>query len=64
MIYYAVLYMTDGQIHLMPHETKEEAEKTIEEAKKEKFGSKIVFSRVVKKDPNKDWYKSVNGYWI
>ena len=61
MIYYAVLYMVDGQIHLMPHGTKEEAEKTIEQAKQERFGPKIKHAKVFKKDTTGKWFKE---YWI
>ena len=64
MIYYAVIYMKDGQIHLMPHKSKEEAQETIDRVKNQKFKDKIDVCRIVKKDSNKDWYRSVNGYWI
>lgn len=64
MIYYAVVYMKDGQIHLMPHATKEAAEECLKDLMGTKWGPKVDFTRVVKKDPDKDWYRSVNGHWI
>ena len=65
MIYYAVLYMKDGQIHLMPHETKEAAEATCAEiCVSPKWRDKIDTTKVVKKDPEMKWFKAVKGYWI
>lgn len=64
MIYYAVIYMKDGQIHLMPHKSREEAEKTCNEIRQTKWADKIDVTKVVKKDPEKEWFKAVKGYWI
>lgn len=64
MIYYAVAYMKDGQIHLKPFKTKEEAEHNLELLKASKWGPQIDLTKVVKKDTSKEWFKSVNGYWI
>lgn len=65
MIYYAVIYLKNGEIHLKPWLTKEDAEKCISETcAKPKFKDQIELTRVVKKDPEKEWFKSVHGYWI
>ena len=65
MIYYAVAYMTDGQIHLKPFNSKENAEEALAKLKAHvTWGPKVKFTKVVKKDPNSPWFRSVNGYWI
>lgn len=65
MIYYAVFYLANGEIHLKPWPTKEEAEQCISDTrKKPKYTNQIIHTKVVKKDPNSPWYQSVNGYWI
>lgn len=64
MIYYAVAYMTDGQIHLKPFESVREAEENLTKLKASKWGPQVKHTKVVKKDPDCAWFKSVNGYWI
>ena len=65
MIYYAVAYMNDGQIHLKPFGSIKEAEENLAKLKShEKWGSQVKLTKVVKKDPDCAWFKSVNGYWI
>lgn len=64
MIYYAVAYMTDGQIHLKPFGSKQDAEANLEKLKASKWGPKVKLTKVVKKDPDSPWFRSVNGYWI
>lgn len=65
MIYYAVVYMKNGEIHLKPFDTKEEAQERIENIKNhEKWSKEFDFGKVVKKDPDSPWFRSVNGYWI
>ena len=64
MIYYAVAYMTDGQIHLKPFESREEADDCINKLKASKWGPMVKLTKIVKKDPDSAWLKSVNGYWI
>ena len=64
MIYYAVAYMKDGQIHLKPFNSKEAAEHNLELLKKSEWGDKVDLTKVVKKDPESPWFKSVRGYWI
>ncbi len=65
MIYYAVIYLKNGEIHLKPFDTKEDAEECIKNtATREKYKDQIDVTKVVKKDTSKDWFRSVNGYWI
>ena len=64
MIYYAVAYMTDGQIHLKPFDSVRDAEHNLELLKSSKWGPKVKLTKVVKKDPDCAWFRSVNGYWI
>lgn len=65
MIYYAVAYMNDGQIHLKPFSSVREAEESLKKLKNhEKWGSQVKHTKVVKKDPDCAWFRSVNGYWI
>jgi len=64
MIYYAVVYMKNGDIHLRPFETKEAAEACCEKFKDSDYADDIDVLKVIKKDPSKEWFKSVNGYWI
>lgn len=64
MIYYAVAYMTDGQIHLKPFNSKQEAERNLELLKASKWGPYLKQTKIVKKDPESPWFRSVNGYWI
>lgn len=64
MIYYAVAYMNDGQIHLKPFGSTREAEDNLAKLKASKWGPKIKLTKVVKKDPDCAWFRSVNGYWI
>ena len=64
MIYYAVAYMTDGQIHLKPFSSVREAEDNLTSLKQSKWGSQVKLTKVVKKDPDCAWFRSVNGYWI
>ena len=65
MIYYAVIYLKNGEIHSKPWSTKADAEQCIEDtSKKPEFANQIDKTKVVKKDPNSPWYQSVNGYWI
>lgn len=63
MIYYSVVYLKDGTIHLQPNPTKEEAEDTNEKIKA-KYGDRVDLVKIVKKDPASPWFKSVKGYWI
>lgn len=65
MLYYAVIYMKNGEIHLKPFKSKEEAINRINHIKNsEKWGSLFDTGKVVKKDPNSPWFQSVHGYWI
>lgn len=65
MIYYAVVYMKNGEIHLKPFNTKEEAQERIDAIKNhEKWKSEFLLGKIVKKDPESPWYQSVHGYWI
>lgn len=65
MIYYACIYMKNGEIHLKPFQSKEEAEARIDYIRKsEKWGSQVDLTKVIKKDPDKEWWKSVKGYWL
>jgi len=65
MIYYAVVYMKDGQIHLKPFDTKEGAANECTRIKNSvRWGEMVDTTKVVKKDPNSPWYQSVKGYWI
>ncbi len=64
MIYYAVAYMTDGQIHLKPFSSIREAEDNLAKLKASKWGPQVKLTKVVKKDPDCAWFRSVNGYWI
>ena len=65
MIYYAVVYMKNDEIHLKPFSTKEEALERIEAIKNhEKWGPEFELGKVVKKDPESPWFQSVHGYWI
>ena len=65
MIYYAIIYLKDGCISLKPFDSKEEAieynEKVLND---EKWGPRTDTVKVVKKDPESPWFKSVKGYWI
>ena len=62
--YYAVAYMDDGQIHLKPFDTKEQAQDNLNKLCASKWGPKVTFTRIVKKDFDSAWLRSVNGYWI
>lgn len=64
MIYYAVIYMKNGEIHLKPYGSREEAELHCKEIYNTKWADKVDITRVVKKDPEKSWFKQVKGYWI
>lgn len=64
MLYYAVAYMKDGQIHLKPYPTKEEAQEHLDLLKESRWKDKIDLLKIVKKDPDSAWLKSVKGYWI
>lgn len=64
MIYYAVAYMNDGQIHLKPFDSKQGAEDCIEKLKASPWGPYLKQTKIVKKDPDSPWFRSVNGYWI
>ena len=65
MIYYAVFYLSNGEIHLKPYNSREGAEGCVTKMKQDaKYGPQITFTRVVKKDPRSAWLTSVNGYWI
>ena len=65
MIYYAVIYLKNGEIHLKPFDTKEDADECIATvADKPRYKDQIDVTKVVKKDPSKEWFKSVNGYWL
>lgn len=62
--YYAVAYMDDGQIHLKPFGSRNEAKDNLTKLRASKWGPKVIFTRVVKKDLDSAWLKSVKGYWI
>lgn len=64
MIYYAVAYMKDGQIHLKPFPSREEAQDCINKLRTSKWKDAIDLTKIVKKDANSAWLRSVNGYWI
>ena len=64
MIYYAVAYMKDGQIHLKPFSTKEGAEHSLKLLRESNWGPQVDLTKVVKKDPASPWFQSVKGYWI
>jgi len=64
MIYYAVAYMKDGQIHLKPFSSKEEAQRNLQLLKESKWGGMIDITKIIKKDPESPWYQSVKGYWL
>lgn len=64
MIYYAVIYMKDGNIHLFKCDSREEGENMIQKVRESKWKDEIDVTKVIKKDPDKEWFKSVNGYWI
>ena len=64
MIYYAVVYMKDGQIHLKPCQSRVEAEAYLSKLRNSKWKDSIDITKVVKKDANSAWLKSVKGYWI
>jgi len=65
MIYYAVIYMNNGEIHLKPFDSKEEAQARIDYIRKsEKWGNQVVLTKIVKKDSNSPWFQSVKGFWI
>lgn len=65
MIYYSLIYMDNGEIHLRPHDTKEAAEETCHEIKKhEKWGSHVSHTKVISKDPSSETYRKREGFWI
>ena len=65
MIYYSVIYLKNGEIHCKPYSSYREAEETNQKTKSdEKYGPQVQLTKVVKKDPDCAWFKSVNGYWI
>lgn len=64
MIYYVCIYMKDGQIHLKPFDSKEDAEECIEKAKNSKWSEQIDLIKIVKRDSNSSWFKSLKGYWL
>ena len=64
MIYYAVAYMKNGDIHLRPYNTKEEAQECLSKFKDSEFSDDYDILKIVKKDNDSAWFKSVNGYWI
>lgn len=64
MIYYAVVYMKDGCIHLKPFDSREEAQAELEKLRSSKWANSIDLTKVVKKDANSAWLQSVKGYWI
>lgn len=65
MIYYSVAYHKNGCISLKPFDTKEEAEEYNQVVMKDaKWGPRMDRCKVVKKDPESPWFKSVRGYWI
>ena len=64
MIYYAVIYMKTGEIHLKPFDTKEKARECLEKLKDTKWEESIDIKKIVKKDNDSTWFQSVHGYWI
>ena len=57
--------MKNGEIHLKPFDSKEEAQTRIDYIKtSEKWGRDFELGKVVKKDPDSPWFRSVKGYWI
>ena len=65
MIYYSVVYHKNGCISIKPLKTKEEAEEYNKAVlADEKWGPRTDKVKVVKKDPDSPWFKSVGGYWI
>ena len=65
MIYYSVVYHKNGCISLKPFDSKKAADDYNEAVlKDEKWGPRTDKFKVVKKDPDSPWFKSVNGYWI
>lgn len=64
MIYYVCIYMKDGQIHLKPFSSKEDAEECIEKAKSSKWSESIDLIKIVKRDSNSEWFKGLKGYWL
>ena len=64
MIYYIVIYMKDGNIHLKPHDCKDDAEHTIEQLKDSKWFDQIDLIKIVKRDSESSWFKGLKGYWI
>ena len=64
MIYYSVIYMKDGRIHLNPSSSKEEAESVIAKVKESIWKDQIEYTKVIKRDPESPWFKSLEGHWI
>lgn len=65
MIYYTIIYMADGQIHLMPHTTREKAEETEKEIKAHpKWGGQVKATKIITKDPASETFVKRKGLWI
>lgn len=53
MVYYAIVYMTNGEIHMKPYPTAEEAKSHCKEILATKWGPKVLRTKVCKKDTTK-----------
>lgn len=64
MVYYAVIYMNDGNIHLFKSDTKEGAEDCIKGLQDSKWKDQIETTKIVKKDTTTALWQNTNGHWI
>ena len=64
MIYYAVIYMKDGNIHLFRSESKEGAEEAIEKVMEGKWNGEIESTKIITKSTETALWKNTQGHWI
>ena len=65
MIYYATIYLKNGEIHLKPFSTREAAEACISKVEKDNtYGSQIDKAKVVRKNEDSPSFHLCKGYWI
>lgn len=62
MTYYAIIYLTNGEIHLKPYPTKGQAERCISNTVGHKVpADRVKLAKVISKDPQKP---SWSEFWV
>lgn len=63
MTYYAVAYMSNGEIHLKPFPRQDSADRCLTNLKTE-YGDKVRRTQIIKKDETSETFVKRKGFWI